>query len=163
MEQRVPVWQPFRTPEKLLAVLGAEGSGLPVEVYPNGPRHAYVELGSAGEVAALRPDFGALAQLTSDCVNCFARDGETWKLRMFAPREGVPEDAATGSAAGPLAVHLARHGRVAFGEELEIVQGVEIGRPSRLFAVAEGSEDRIDAVRVGGSAVIVSRGEFRIP
>ena len=44
---------------------------------------------------------------------------------MFAPADGVPEDPATGSAAGPLAVHLARHGRIEFGQEIEIRQGAE--------------------------------------
>ena len=82
---------------------------------------------------------------------------------MFAPGDGVPEDPATGSAAGPLAIHLARHGRIAFGEEIEISQGIEVGRPSKLYALVEGEGDRIDRVRVGGSAVIVARGEFRIP
>jgi trans-2,3-dihydro-3-hydroxyanthranilate isomerase len=82
---------------------------------------------------------------------------------MFAPGGGVAEDPATGSAAGPLAVHLARHGRIGFGDEIEITQGVEIGRPSTLFARAEGSEDRIERVEVGGSAVVVARGEFRLP
>ena len=56
---------------------------------------------------------------TTDGVNCFARDGARGKTRMFAPSHGVNEDAATGSAAGPLALHLARHGRIAFGEEIE--------------------------------------------
>jgi trans-2,3-dihydro-3-hydroxyanthranilate isomerase len=74
----------------------------------------------------------------------------------------VPEDPATGSAAGPLACHLARHGRIAFGEEIEIAQGAEIGRPSTLFARVEGSRDGIERVEVGGSAVIVARGEFRL-
>jgi trans-2,3-dihydro-3-hydroxyanthranilate isomerase len=82
---------------------------------------------------------------------------------MFAPADGVAEDPATGSAAGPLACHLARHGLIAFGAEIEIVQGVELGRPSRLYARAEGSRERIEEVRVGGSAVIVARGEFRLP
>ena len=81
---------------------------------------------------------------------------------MWAPAFGVPEDPATGSAAGPLAVHLARHGRIAFGEEIEISQGAEIGRPSTLYARAEGSADRIDRVEVGGSAVVVARGEFKL-
>ena len=45
---------------------------------------------------------------------------------MFAPGGGVPEDPATGSAAGPLALHVARHGLAPFGEELEISQGAEI-------------------------------------
>ena len=79
---------------------------------------------------------------------------------MFAAAYGVSEDPATGSAAGPLAVHLGRHGRVAFGEEIEIRQGAEIGRPSVLFARAEGSPERVERVEVGGSAVIVARGEF---
>ena len=58
---------------------------------------------------------------------------------MFAPDHGVAEDPATGSAAGPLAVHLARHGRIAFGERIEISQGTEIGRPSTLYATAYGA------------------------
>jgi len=81
---------------------------------------------------------------------------------MFAPADGVPEDPATGSAAGPLAVHLARHGRIGWGEEIEIEQGAEVGRPSRLVARAEGSDDGATRVEVGGSAVLVARGEFRL-
>ena len=82
---------------------------------------------------------------------------------MFAPGGGVAEDPATGSAAGPLAVHLARHGRIGFGDEIEIAQGVEIGRPSQLFARAVGSAEELERVEVGGSAVVVARGEFRLP
>jgi trans-2,3-dihydro-3-hydroxyanthranilate isomerase len=120
----------------------------------------YVELESAEAVAALAPDVGALARATQDGTNCFARDGSRWKTRMFAPNHGVAEDPATGSAAGPLAVHLARHGRIAFGERIEISQGTEIGRPSTLYATAFGTGDSIERVTVGGSAVIVARGEF---
>jgi trans-2,3-dihydro-3-hydroxyanthranilate isomerase len=79
---------------------------------------------------------------------------------MFAPALGVSEDPATGSAAGPLALHLARHGRIAFGDEIEIRQGAEIGRPSLLRARVTGSADRVERVEVAGSAVIVARGEF---
>ena len=39
----------------------------------------------------------------------------SWKMRMFSPLDGVGEDAATGSAAGPLACHLGRHGARAVG------------------------------------------------
>jgi trans-2,3-dihydro-3-hydroxyanthranilate isomerase len=79
---------------------------------------------------------------------------------MFAPAAGVPEDPATGSAAGPLAVHLARHGRIGFGQEIEIRQGLEVGRPSLLYARADGSAQSIEHVEVGGSAVIVAEGRF---
>ena len=88
--------------------------------------------------------------------------GARVKTRMFGPAMGVPEDPATGSAAGPLAVHLARHGRIAYGQTVEIHQGAEIGRPSVLRAVAEGSGEAVTRVAVGGDAVIVARGEYRL-
>ena len=72
------------------------------------------------------------------------------------------EDAATGSAAGPIACHLARHGLIEWGDEIVIEQGVEIGRPSTLYARAEGGDGLIDTVEVGGAAVVVARGEFRL-
>jgi trans-2,3-dihydro-3-hydroxyanthranilate isomerase len=163
MEQPIPSWEPFAAADELLAVLGVERSGLPVEVYDLGPGHVYVELDSAEQVAVLAPDSTALASVCTPCVNTFARNGEGWKTRVFCPAFGVPEDPATGSAAGPLAIHLARHGRSGFGEEIEISQGREVGRPSTLYASADGTPDRIERVRVGGSAVVVARGEFSIP
>ncbi len=163
MEQPLPKWQSVANADEITAALGITSSGLPVERYDLGPGHVYFELGSPDEVAALAPNATALVKATEDGVNTFARDGSGWKTRMFAPADGVFEDPATGSAAGPLAVHLARHGRIAFGEEIEISQGAEIGRPSTLFAVAEGTADKLERVRVGGSAVIVARGEFTLP
>ncbi|HEV2902951.1 MAG TPA: PhzF family phenazine biosynthesis isomerase, partial [Gaiellaceae bacterium] len=148
----------------LLAALRLERSELPIEVYDNGMTHAYVALGSEDEVARVKPDFATLADLLGEMgVSTFAGSGTKWKTRMFAPADGVPEDPATGSAAGPLALHLARHGRIAFGDEIEISQGAEIGRPSTLFARVEGSPDQVENVEVGGSAVTVARGEFRLP
>src|SRR5204862_543125 len=84
--------------------------------------------------------------------------GPRWKTRMFGPGLGVAEDPATGSAAGPLAVHLARHGRIAWGDEIEITQGVEIKRPSKLYARAEGADGAVERVEVGGSAAVIARG-----
>ena len=162
MEQPIPTWSSVANADEILAALGATASALPVERYDLGPGHVYFELGSPEEVAALTPDIAALARATNDGANCFARDGARWKTRMFAPNHGVTEDAATGSAAGPLAVHLARHGRIAFGEQIEISQGAEINRPSILYAQADGSADRIERVLVGGSAVTVARGEFSL-
>ncbi len=160
MVQPIPTWEAFAHETALLAALGVERSGLPVEVYCNGPRHVYVELDSRDAVSALAPNLGALARLGQVEANCFAGAGKHWKTRMFAPALGVGEDPATGSAAGPLAVHLYRHGRIVSGEEIEISQGVEVGRPSLLYAWAEGDGERIDRVEVGGSAVVVGRGEL---
>jgi trans-2,3-dihydro-3-hydroxyanthranilate isomerase len=81
---------------------------------------------------------------------------------MFGPGLGVAEDPATGSAAGPLAVHLARHGQTRFGQSIVIRQGVEVGRPSVLHARADGSAARLERVVVGGGAIVVARGEYWI-
>ena len=163
MEQPIPSIHSYEAEEELLAALGVTGSELPVELYDNGMRHVYVSLRSEEEVAQLCPDLARLELPPDLGINCFAGSGTRWKTRMFAPGGGIAEDPATGSAAGPLALHLARHGRIAFGDEIEISQGTEIGRPSTLFARVDGTPDRVERVEVGGSAVTVARGEFRLP
>ena len=163
MTQPLPTIQPFEGEEGLLTALGVERSELPVEVYDNGMQHVYVCLASPGDVAALQPDVAALDRLPPTLgVNCIAGEGTQWKNRMFAPAGGVREDPATGSAAGPLALHVARHGRIPFGQEIEISQGAEIGRPSTLYARVDGSADAVEQIEVGGSAVIVARAELQI-
>ncbi len=160
MGQPIPSWHAYECVPELLAAVGVERSQLPVEVYENGPRHVFVELPDSDAVAALRPDIGALLDLGEVCANCFAGANGHWKTRMFAPAFGVNEDPATGSAAGPLALHLSRHGRIPFGERIEIAQGAELIRPSRLYARASGHADSVEKVEVGGSAVILAAGAF---
>lgn len=153
MRQPAPTIEPYARADELQERLGV-ASELPVELYDNGVPHVYVAFRAPGDVAALAPDlrgFGGVG------INCFAGSGSRWKTRMFAAGLGVDEDPATGSAAGPLALHLARHGRTSFGDEIEISQGAELGRPSTLYAVASSPEQ----IEVGGSAVVVARGEFR--
>jgi trans-2,3-dihydro-3-hydroxyanthranilate isomerase len=162
MAQPVPAIEEFPDTTALFDALGIARSELPVERYDNGVPHLFVALSTEAEVAALAPDMGALARFDVVGINCFAGSGTRWKLRMFSPDDGVREDAATGSAAGPLACHLARHGRIPWGEEIVISQGAEIGRPSTLHARADGGDGLIDAVEVGGQAVTVARGEFRL-
>ena len=163
MEQPIPSVEPWPNPDGLLRPLGLERAELPIEVYDNGTRHVYVLVGSEDEVAAVKPDLAALAEQPNVLgINVSAGSGTRWKTRMFAPSGGVNEDPATGSAAGPLAVHLARHGRIEFGQEIEISQGAEIGRPSTLYARVDGSADQLERVEVGGSTVIVARGEFSL-
>jgi len=82
--------------------------------------------------------------------------------RMFAPELGVPEDPATGSAAGPLAAYveryecLPRHRR---GDPVVIEQGYEVQRPSRLVAEVLGGET-MEAVQVSGQVELVAEGTF---
>jgi trans-2,3-dihydro-3-hydroxyanthranilate isomerase len=159
MQQPVPTIEPFAEVEAVRAALGGVEATLPVELYDNGVPHVLVALGSAEEVAALQPDIGAIERLGRYGVNCFAVNGDARvKTRMFGPGLGVAEDPATGSAAGPIALHLARHDRIPFGTELEIVQGEEIRRRSVLYATAHSAEH----IEVGGSAVVVARGEYQL-
>jgi trans-2,3-dihydro-3-hydroxyanthranilate isomerase len=158
MTQPVPRVEAVEAPEVVLAAVGAERSLLPIELYDNGARHIVVTL-EAAELGGLRPDGETIATFGITGVNCVAGAGSSWRSRMFWEHG---EDPATGSAAGPIACHLARHGLVGWGEEIVITQGVEMGRPSALHARAEGGEGLIDAVEVGGNAVVVARGEFRV-
>jgi trans-2,3-dihydro-3-hydroxyanthranilate isomerase len=163
MRQPIPTWEPYERAGELLAALGVADSTLPVEVYRNGPRHVFVGLGAEPKLSRVRPDLRALADHQDMATNCFAPSAEgSWRMRMFSPAYGVSEDAATGSAAGPLAVHLARHGLIPFGRRIEILQGVEIGRPSTMFAKVRGTDRRVEDVEVAGSAVVVARGSLRV-
>jgi trans-2,3-dihydro-3-hydroxyanthranilate isomerase len=89
---------------------------------------------------------------------------ETVYSRMFAPDFGIIEDPATGSAAGPLGCYLVRHGLVD-GDAMQrmiSLQGVAMGRSSRLHIRIDGGRDTIKRVRVGGEAVLVGRGELLV-
>lgn len=166
MEQPIPTIAPYPAPDVLLTALGVERSLLPITLYDNGIPHVYVMVERPQEVAALAPDLGALARLSRDSgqplvgINVFAGSGMTWKTRMFAPADGIAEDPATGSAAGPLALHLARHDLIPWDVEIHISQGAEIGRPSELLARVVGNSDQVERVEVSGYAVPVGGGWF---
>ncbi|GAA4000298.1 phenazine biosynthesis protein PhzF [Streptomyces marokkonensis] len=158
MHQPVPTWGPFDRAGEVLEALGIGASTLPVEVYVNGPRHVLVGIESVRDLSKLDPDHRALSRFSDLAFNCIAGEGSAWRNRMFSPAYGVVEDAATGSAAGPVAIHLARHGLLPYGRPVDIVQGVEIGRTSRMEALVHGEGDRVDSVEVAGHAVVAAEG-----
>lgn len=106
----------------------------------------------------------------TDCAMCYTTetvDPEvTVHCRMFAPGLGVPEDPATGSAAGALGAYLVRNGQVKPENGLATItveQGIEIGRSSRIHVeIALSVSGEIDEVRVGGQAVTVITGEVHL-
>jgi trans-2,3-dihydro-3-hydroxyanthranilate isomerase len=159
MTQPAPTaFEPARA--ALVAALAASEAPLSVFGYRNGPEHTFVELGSEAAVRALTPDLGGVARATSGGLFVFHFDGRRCAARCFVPGQGIAEDPATGSAVGPLALHLSRAGRLAPTDVLCVEQGVEIGRPSTLYArVGAGDAPRIE---VGGSARVVARGQFVI-
>lgn len=120
--------------------------------------------GAGGKLVSL------LRELGTDCAMCYTPEtvdsGATVHCRMFAPGLGVPEDPATGSAAGALGSYLVWHNIVrphdGFGAVM-VEQGLEIGRPSRIHVeIAVGNGGEITEVRVGGEAVTVIHGEIRL-
>jgi trans-2,3-dihydro-3-hydroxyanthranilate isomerase len=161
MDQPIPRIEPHPDPQAVLEALGVSETLTPIVNYTNGPTHTVVVLGSGEAVAALDPDMGLLKASDVQAAVVALTGHGTAKTRNFAPRLGVPEDPATGSAAGPLALHLALHGLIEFGEQIVISQGVEIGRPSTLHARVEGNASEPAPIVVGGSAVVVARGNFR--
>lgn len=172
MDQPLPTVREFERRAELLVALGlAEGVvALPIETYTNGPTHVMVALvdphaatANADAVALLEPAMAALRTLGTIGVSCFARIGDARvKSRVFCPGMGIPEDPATGSAAGPLAFHMLRHGWLQAGQTVTIEQGAELKRPSTLIARVEGSPERPAGIVVGGSAVVVAQGQFRL-
>jgi trans-2,3-dihydro-3-hydroxyanthranilate isomerase len=93
-----------------------------------------------------------------------ASSAETAYSRMFAPESGIIEDPATGSASGPLGCYLVHHGVVdrQVAERMISLQGVAMGRSSRIHISIEGDAGNIRRVRVGGEAVLVGRGELLV-
>lgn len=164
MRQPVPTVAPWDEADAVLGALGlpADAVVAPLEVYDNGPQHLVVVVRSAEVVAGVTPDLGRLAAVAGRAGTSVAAvtGPGTAATRVFVPGMGVAEDPATGSAAGPLGVHLLRHGLVEPGRLLTVTQGVELRRPSTLLVRVEGLPDAVAAVGVGGSAVVVGSATF---
>ena len=162
---------------EIATVLGVEpdaiGAGaLAPAAVSCGVPYLLVPLRDQGEVTRARFDVSAWEQFVAPhwahAVYLFdgsaAERGQTIRARMFAPHLGIGEDPATGSAAATLAGYLAlasekRDGTLAW----RVDQGVEMGRPSRLELSADVHDGKVTAVRVAGSAVLVSEGTLRVP
>jgi trans-2,3-dihydro-3-hydroxyanthranilate isomerase len=101
-----------------------------------------------------------LFAFTTDRTN--ATEDEAVYSRMLAPQLGVSEDPATGSASGPLGCYLATYDLVpksALAHHISL-QGVRMGRPSRIHVSIDQSGGRIARVRVGGRSVLLGDGRL---
>jgi trans-2,3-dihydro-3-hydroxyanthranilate isomerase len=112
-----------------------------------------------------------LQQFGTECAMCYTLETETPEAtvhcRMFAPGLGVPEDPATGSAAGALGAYLVHHhvAPLKNGQARIVVeQGIEIDRPSRInvTVLATEGDPAVLTVEVGGTAVTVIEGHVRL-
>ena len=163
MSQPIPEVSPFDQETDLLTALRIERSELPDRALRPGDqaRVRRPSLGGSGR--------GARARLCGACSDpglC----GDELLRRLWHALEDAhvrscrrrPRGSGHRLGGGPprLSSRPARSDRL--GEEIEISQGEEIGRPSTLYARAHGSTEAIERVEVGGSAVVVARGEFRL-
>lgn len=147
--------------------LGCTGHPAPA-LWQGGPAFLYVPLADLETLARARPcepDWSALMAAGGvDSAWCYTPVPGGYRARMFSPTAGIPEDPATGSATAIFAAELAARGRLTGPEtRLTIMQGVEMGRPSRIMLTVRTAEGRVQAVRVAGQAVRIARGTIRRP
>lgn len=177
MTQPLPVVRgTFADVGRLADALSLDASDIdashPVEAIYNGITVLVVPVRSRAAVERIKIDPRALSDISrasgSQTVLAFTREtlhpASQVHCRVFAPAAGVMEDAATGSANGPLGHYLVRHKLVEVEGVTRIIseQGYEMNRPSNLHIevrVDAGSGD-VTSVRVGGGVVITARGEL---
>ena len=178
MTQPLPVVKSaFEDVERLAAALSIEASeieqtGSPVEAIHNGITTIVTPISSLRAIEAIKIDTGALERISNEMgattVITFTRETlhptSTVHCRVFAPAAGVIEDAATGSANGPLGYYLVRHKIIESEPVTRIVseQGYEMNRPSTIHIELNINKetDEVTKVRVGGGVVIAGRGEI---
>jgi trans-2,3-dihydro-3-hydroxyanthranilate isomerase len=179
MTQLLPTFGPTITDRGSLAkAIGVPASdlvdGKPVQIISCGVPFLFVALRTRAAVDAVSIDRAALkrayheANVDEHPVFFFTADGagasETVYSRMLAPSFGIGEDPATGGASGPLGCYLLRHGMVSEETARSMVsfQGAAMGRPSRIHISIDSTDGAITKVRVGGTSVLVGRGEIEI-
>ena len=163
MLQEPATFGPELDPADILAMVGlppgAAHPDLPCQVVGTGVPQVLAPVAGAAELAAARPDYGRIGPLLAEhgavVLYLAAVDPDTGatRARSFGSAE-MGEDPATGSAVGPLCALVAAWGGA---RALAIVQGVEVGRPSRLEATLES-----DRVRVSGDVVLVASGTVHL-
>ncbi|MDQ3323791.1 MAG: PhzF family phenazine biosynthesis protein [Acidobacteriota bacterium] len=158
---------------KLVDGLGLEISdfdfsrNLPIQTVSTGIKSLVVPLVSLAALEKCRINSQILAEvyLKYGAIGCYVFSFETIEkkskvhARFFAPDDGIAEDAATGSAAGALSGYLIYYGALDTNK-FTVEQGDFMNRPSRIFAEVEGKKGSVEKVKIGGSAVVVAKGEL---
>ena len=164
MLQEPPSFGPELDPDDVLGLVGLDGEAadpaLPCQVVSTGVPQIVACVRDAALLRRVLPDYDRIGRLLAahDAITLYlaAVDPGAGKARArsFLRTAEMGEDPATGSAVGPLAAHVAARTGI---ERLEVDQGVEMGRPSRLVASLDG-----DRVRVGGDVVILAEGTVHL-
>ena len=137
---------------------------LPTQVVSTGAPHLLVQGRDRNAVDRAAPDTPRLAAVLAGAggEGCYlysidpVGSGSAAYARFFNPTVGIAEDPATGTAAGPLAVHLIDHG-VADEGSVVIEQGRFLGRPSQIALRVQGEQ-----VTISGAAIVAAEGTLRL-
>lgn len=137
---------------------------LPVQVAYAGLNDIMIPVPDVATLNALQPDMEAIAAITQAHDTCsfhvfaFADDGYTAHVRDFAPRCGIPEESATGTANAALTHYLTVNGVIPPQGDYTFLQGEVMGRPSVVSTriAPDGT------VCIGGTAAVVAEGELLI-
>jgi trans-2,3-dihydro-3-hydroxyanthranilate isomerase len=152
-------------------VLGLQTADLleiPPQLLSAGNPNVYVAVRSKDAVDRASTELAQCRKLANagqaSCVFVFAPTSEGAYSRMFAPEHGVMEDPATGSATGPLAAYMMKHGLVsnAHGTQFVSEQGAKMGRRSFLHVRING-ENGANEIEVGGYVTPVAEGTLGLP
>lgn len=172
MEQKPPSFGRTFDPAEVASILGLELSDIdprfPVQEVSTGLPFVIAALKSNGAVRRAKRNVDAFEAFSKkhgrDMIFLFSAEPRNsanhLAARMFTVFQTMPEDPATGSACGCLGGYLVEH-RYFGGDmvDVRVEQGYEMGRPSLLRLRASRQPDRI-AVRVGGKAIMVSKGQL---
>ena len=156
--------------EELLAAMGGiqreDLSPLPAEIFSTGLPDIILPMRDVAALQALKPDMAALTALSDRLdvvgVHAFAieeGDGYTAHVRNFAPRYGITEESATGTANAALTGYLHQHGLIGYGTRCIFIQGEAMGRPSLIHSTVQLTGSAPD-IRIGGPCAIIAKGEI---
>jgi len=172
VRQRAPVFYDPAPRAAAAAVLGLAVDDLHFDLDPvpvdTGLCYTIIPLISRRALARVTLDLRLLSDFERDHAEvypcAFTGVDQPWmEARGLFPLAGIPEDPATGSAAGPLAAYMARVGLLPPGEERVVLQGRHAGRPSVLTVAVLGTPASISEVLVGGPVAPVLEGELALP
>ena len=141
---------------------------LPIQTVSTGNPIAIVPFVRLSTLTAWAPDWNRMERYlrTTDARFFYAVSRETVASDVQLHARMIfygGDDPATGSAGGPAAAWMVRNALVPSGAPVEIEQGLEIHRPSRISARADLEGDTVTNVRVGGFYALEIDGEFRLP
>lgn len=171
MTQKRPAFLSQHNPSTVLPLFGLNEDdllpGCPIQTISTGTPQLFIPLRSHDALRRIVLDVSAYSKYRAQSdffsPHLFVLGGATVEGDTFARHFGVPpdimEDPVTGSATGGMGAYLWRYGLI---EKPTFVaeQGHWQQRPGKVFVEVVGPKDDIEKVTIGGSGVLVLKGEL---